>query len=113
MAITTTPATSIESFSAISGGSIPNDPGEYLPIVDYILKNKFQLYNRSRQKITGQAKGTTRLRPFQLFADSKQETSGTDKPFVLGGFRYNLCRDMYEVELFEYDNTTDINLVNI
>jgi hypothetical protein len=111
MAITTTTVTGIESFSAISGGTIPNDPKEFLPIVDRILKNKFQLYNRSRQKITSAVQSTTPLRPFQLFADSKQETSGVDKPFVMGGFRYNLCRDIFEVELFEYDNTTDINLV--
>lgn len=107
MAITTTAASLIESFSATSGGTIPNNPGEYLPIVDRILKNKFQLYNRSRQKVTSAVQSTTPFRPFQLFEDSKQ----SDKPFVMGGFRYNLCRDMFEVELFEYDNTTQINLV--
>jgi hypothetical protein len=105
--ITTTAASEVLSKTAISGGTISGDTGEYLPLVDRLLKNKFQLYNRSRQKITSDVFRKLSLQPLQLFTDSKQ----SDKPFVLGNISYKPMSDIYTVELFEYDNTTDINLV--
>jgi hypothetical protein len=108
--ITTTTVSDIESKKAISGGTVSgstDEEGEYLPLVDHVLKNKFKLYNRSRQRITSSVKNKGTLKPFQLFTDSKQ----SDKPFVLGNIVYRPITDMYEVELFEYDNTTNINLV--
>lgn len=107
MAVVTTVVTDILSKQAKSGGTISNDHKEYLPLVDRVLKNKFQLYNRSRQKITADIKCLTMPKPFQMFTDSKQD----DKKFVVGGFRYKPCSDTCNIELFEYDNTTIINQV--
>lgn len=107
MAVTTLAITEILSKQAVSGGTISGDTGEYMPLTDIILKNKYQLYNRSRQKISSEVKNLNPMKPFQMFTDSKQG----NKMFVLGGFRYKPCSDVYGIELFEYDNTTVINQV--
>lgn len=109
MAIVTTAITGILSHQANSGGTISGDTGEYMPLVDRILKNKFQLYNRSCQKLTSDIKSKTGLKPLQMFIDSKQD----NKKFVLGGFSYKPCSDVITVNLFEYDNTSEINLTDV
>lgn len=107
--ITTKEVTGILSKQATSGAIITASLVEtdtFLPLTDRLIKNKFQLYNRSRQKIVSNIKSETHLTPFQMFTDSKQG----GKKFVLGGFQYKPCSDMYSIELYEYDNTTIINI---
>jgi len=106
MAIITKEVTDILSTKATSGGIIYNIGGDFVPLVDRLLKNKFQLYHRSRQKITSTIFCTTKLKPFQLFQDSKQ----ANKPFVVGGFKYSPLTNQYDIDLYEYDNTTDVTL---
>jgi len=107
MAITTTIISGVLSTQATSGGTITGD-ATFVPLVDIILKNKFKLYNRSRQKVTATIKSKNKIKPFQLFEDAMQP-DGTVR-FVMGGIRYCLTNDSYTVELFEYDNTTDVTL---
>jgi hypothetical protein len=104
MNIITTDITDIEANNAVGGGEITLESGEVLtfyPLVDHLLISKFQLYNRSRQKLTGTIKSLAGVIPFQLMKDSKQ----SDKPFVITGFTDNVLSDMYEIEMNEYDNT--------
>jgi len=107
MAIITTDITNVLSTQATSGGTISGGSGEYLPLVDRILKNKFQLYNRSRQKLSGECRTLTGLKPLQMFIDSKQG----DKKFVVGSFQYKPTSNSIIVDFYEYDNSTNINLV--
>lgn len=104
--ITTTAATNILSHSVTSGGLISGGSGEFVPLVDRILKNKFQLYNRSRQKLKASIFSKSGLTPFQLFIDSKQ----SDKKFIIGGIRHTLTENRIDIDLLEYDNTTVITL---
>lgn len=111
MSITTTAITEITEVSAKSGGTIAGITSENYPIVHRLLINKFQLYKASNLKIIGDVKSTFELKPFMLFEDSKQSESGVDKKFVLTGFAFRPCSNQYEdVQLNEYDNTTDMTL---
>jgi len=78
-----------------------------LTLIERLIKNKFQLYNKCRQKITSDIFQIDLLKPLQLFTDSKQ----SDKPFVLMGYSYFPGSDRYKINLYEYDNTTSINIV--
>lgn len=106
MAITTNVVTGILSKQATSGGVITGDTGDFIPLVDRIIKNKFQLYNRSRQKVTSEIQNLGSIKPFQRYVDSKQ----LNKQFVVGGMIHELTKNIYSIELFEYDNTTIVNL---
>ena len=110
MEVTTTTATEIRTASAQAGGTVTEssgDNGDYEPIVDHLMKEKFQLYNQTRQRLPADVKRTTPLKPFTMFTNSKQ----SDKPFFSVGYSWNVTRDMYTVDLIEYDNSTVVNLV--
>lgn len=112
--VTTNEVGEVTSSTAMCGGSIDGTyEGDYAPIVDHILENKFQLYNRSRQKIVSDAKITENIQPFSLFEDEKQTDSGTYKQFVLTSFTWKPMSEILEVELMEYDNTSDISLIEM
>ena len=110
MVVTTIAATEIRTSSAFSGGTVTADPenvGDYKPIVDHLLVQKFQLYNQTRQKLSADVKRTTPLRPFTMFTNGKQ----SDKPFLATGYSWDVCSDLYTIEFDEYDNSTSINLL--
>lgn len=94
-------------FGAVRTIDWTSDEVTYNSLIDRLLKNKFQLFNSCRQQISGDIQNIDRLKPLQMFRDSKQ----SDKPFVLMSFIYYLCEDKYHVNLFEYNNTTAINLI--
>ena len=111
MIVTTTTATEIRLASAITGGTVTKEEtdvvGDYIPIVDHLMKQKFQLNNKTRQKLTADVKRTTPLKPFTMLTNGKQSS----KPFLSIGYSWNVCNDLYAIELTEYDNVTEINLV--
>lgn len=110
MEVTTTTATDIRTSSAFSGGNVIADSmdiGDYAPIVDHLMKQKFELYNQVRQRLTADVKRTTPLKPFTMFTNSKQ----ADKPFLSIGYSWDVMNDAYSIQLNEYDNETLINLV--
>lgn len=112
--VTTDTPSDIDISSVRCGGNITGTlEGDYLPIVDRILKNKFQLYNRTRQKIVADVKAYQHFRPFALFEDEKQSDSGNFKTFIMGSFTWKPISEVLTVELIEYDNTTDVNLVDL
>jgi len=77
-------------------------------IQQLVLKDLYQKYNATHQTLSGSIKKATFTKPLRLMYDSEQ----SDKPFLLMGYSYNVCRDIYDnVVLLEYDNTTAIDLV--
>lgn len=114
MDITTTDVSSITTTSAMSGGTITGIGGDYVPITDRILRNKFQLFNRNREKLSGNVKVISPIPLLQLYEESKQmDESGEAKQFVLVASRFRPISGIQTVELFEYDNSTDVTLEDV
>ena len=110
MEVTTTTATEIRTTSAFSGGVViaaSGDNGDYIPLVDHLLKQKFQLNNKTRQKFTADVKRVVPLKPFTMFTNNKQ----SNKTFLAIGYSWNVLKDTYTVEFNEYDNVSVITLV--
>lgn len=78
------------------------------PLVNHKIRDKFRLYNVSRQKLVAQFNmGTSDVyKPFRCFTDSNQ----ADKYFVMVGSIFNPMRDQLEVLLMEYDNQETITI---
>lgn len=89
--------------------------GEMLELAEMKIKDKFRLYNVSRQKLTATIKaGEEFYKPLSLFNDSNQDdsTGGTGPPqFVLVGYIYDVQSDNMDIILSEYDNEEQINLI--
>jgi hypothetical protein len=87
--------------------------GEGLDLSEMRIKDKFRLFNVSRQKIVSSIKSATFYRPLSLFNDSNQDnsTGGTGPPqFVLVGDMFNPQTDEMDIILSEYDNEEDIRI---
>lgn len=80
---------------------------EFESLARHILKEKFQLYNVARQKMRVEYISDTPLRPLQGFHDGKQ----SNKEFVALSYIYYPEKNTHDVELWEYDDSTVINLV--
>lgn len=107
MEIATNEVTEVTSNSAVCGGTITGDLNEYIPLTDRLIKNRFQLYGRTRQIIVSDImdKGYD-LKPLKLCEDLKQ-----NKKFLITSLSYDMCTDQLTVELNEYDNESSINLI--
>jgi len=77
------------------------------PLIDWLMIDKFRIYNVSRQRIKGTVFRNMNLEVFDLFNDSNQP----DKKFILTGYIYNPVFDSYDVDLWEFDIDTVINLL--
>lgn len=107
--VTTNTVTEIDATIAVCGGALSGTySGNYQPIVDHIMDNKFKLYHRTRQKIVSNVKATAPIQPFSLYEDDKQDESGSFKQFVLSAYVWHPISEVLEVELVEYDNTSEI-----
>lgn len=87
---------------------------ESLSLAEMKMKNKFRLYNKSRQKIESRIRANEEFyRPLSLFEDSNQQDSSGDKtPYlILTGYEYKPEKDEMKIILCEYDNIEDVNLV--
>ena len=81
----------------------------------WLLTSYFRLYNVARQVIVMNvihnpgSSGTDPpyFRPMQIWLDNKQ----SNKPFLLTRDTYYPDQDKHTIELTEYDNTTEINLI--
>ena len=71
------------------------------------IRDKFRLYNKSRQKITADVKDVNFYKPLSLFEDTNQ----AGLCFILMGYGYSPQDDRMGLELSEYDNTDTINLI--
>ena len=76
-------------------------------LVTRLIRNKFQLFNRSRQSLSARIKTSVFLKPFALFVDGEQP----GKKFILTAYNYKPDRDDYDIELSEYDNSETINFI--
>jgi hypothetical protein len=80
----------------------------YHSLIEWILIEKFRLYNVSKQQLGSRLfMDGTILRPFQLFTESKQ----AGKKFVLTKITFFPSKGSYIIGVAEYDNETEINLV--
>ena len=79
----------------------------FRPLVDWLMIDKFRLYNVSRQRIKGTIFRDRNLEVFDLFTDSNQP----DKKFILVGYTYHPVFDSYDIDLWEFDVDTVINLL--
>jgi hypothetical protein len=80
---------------------------KYCSLIAWIFINKFRLYNSSKQKITSSVFSTSVLRLFSQYVDSEQ----SNKKFLLMGLVHYPAMDKYEIQLYEYDNNTEIKLI--
>jgi hypothetical protein len=108
MDVTTTAVTDIADVSVVSGGTVGGATLDYVPLTDHLMRNKFQLFNRNRQKLVGDVRRIPPLRITQPFVDSK-----TGLTFMLMSYTFKPISDTYTVNLYEYDNTVDITLTII
>jgi hypothetical protein len=82
---------------------------EQMSLVDWLLLEKFRMYNVTRQKITSDVISVGLLRPFSLFTESKQ----ANKKFILTKGLQIPIMDGYIVDLSEYDNETEVTLTDV
>jgi len=82
---------------------------EFLPLSENLLQSKFRLYNVARQKlkISYNSTDVNDYQPMLLWEDDKQ----SDKLFALCSDIHYPETDTHVVGLWEYDNTTPINLI--
>jgi len=83
------------------------DSTETYTLTEIKLRDKFLLYNISRQKITSKVQSIGFPKPFTLHEDSNQ----AGLYFILTGYTYEPQHDRMTAILSEYDNTETINLV--
>lgn len=83
-----------------------DDAGVYLPLEHMLIKNKSQLYYKSRQQISSTVISSDFLKPFSMWYDSNQP----EKKYVLTGYSYRPTQNQYDCVWSEYDNTTLVNL---
>jgi len=85
----------------------PNSGVLLKPLDEIIMMDKFRLYYTAKQHLSGIVLQNTKLNILQMFTDINQPS----KKYILMGLIYKPTKSMYEVQLLEYDNTTDINLL--
>ena len=81
---------------------------EPLALIDIFFIEKFRMYNASKQQIISPVVQSALLHPFALYTNSKQSS----KPFILAGYSVKPSQDTWEVTLLEYDNSTEVNLID-
>jgi hypothetical protein len=74
----------------------------------WLLATKFRLYNVARQRIKVRYRSTELFAPLGLWKDNKQ----SDKLFVLFADFHYPEKGEHLVELYEYDDSTEINLID-
>jgi len=78
----------------------------FYTLIERLLWGKFQLYNKTRQMISGDIIDSRVIRPFTIFGDAEQP----QKQFILGSNTFRPLTDHHSLDLMEYDNTTDISI---
>lgn len=106
MDVTTNTVSEIADVSALCGGEIAGATLDYVPLTEHLIRNKFRLFNKTRQHLAADIHTVEQFRPTQMFIDSKQGIN-----LMLMGYVFKPCSDTYSANLFEYDNTLDINLI--
>ena len=96
----------ITQHTALSGGEVTGGSEVNNKLSDILLKSQFQFYHKSRTHLKATIRYDGTLELFQRFSDSEDN----NKQYVLTYFRRNMTSSIYEIELTEYDNTTEINL---
>ncbi|MCE5346795.1 MAG: hypothetical protein LLG13_10995 [Bacteroidales bacterium] len=85
-----------------------NDGTTDKSLIDRLITNKFQLYNRSRQKISSTISSSDYLKPLSLWYDIYQPA----KKFILTGYSYHPTENQYDCDWSEFDNSETININN-
>lgn len=79
-----------------------------MPLIDVFFTEKFRMYNATKQIIKSNILSASFLRPFSLYQDSKQG----GKKFILTEYLMNPTSDYWEVSLLEYDNDSDVTIID-
>jgi hypothetical protein len=85
-----------------------DDINQWLSLGTHLIRDRFQLYNRNRRVLSGTLKHIGPLEPFTVFEDNYAPGG---KTYVLFGYSYDAGSDEYDVQLWEYDRDTEINLI--
>lgn len=86
-----------------------DDASVYMKLTDRLIKNKFQLYNKSRQSISATIDCSSFLKPLSFWYDSNQP----NKKFLLTGYAFYPTMNRYDATWNEYDDYTDVSLNNV
>ncbi len=83
------------------------DALQYYSLQEWLIHDRFQLYNRNRRKIDGTLKYAGFLKPFSMWVDTYDPSI---RKYLLTDYTYNVGDDTYKCSWLEYDNSETINL---
>jgi len=73
----------------------------------HLIISKYKLFNKTRKVLKGKIIDKVNLlKPFNFFKNSDD-----GNVYILGSYTFYPLLQEYDVELLEYDNTTDVNLI--
>lgn len=76
------------------------------PLAQWLIADKFQLYNKNRRTITGNILHPGFLKPLSLWVDGNDPST---RQYVLTNYSYKPDSDTYKATWWEYDNSETIN----
>lgn len=77
-----------------------------LPLVKWVIRDRFQIFNKTRRKVTSDFKSTQFIKPLSLV----NTTIVANKTFFVDGYRFNLHSSIYDnMNLKEYVNDDGIS----
>ena len=82
------------------------DSDETQSLMEWMLYNKGQLFNKNRKRIKCRLISTEFYKPLSLWYDPDD-----DKLFILVGYTYKPLEDTYDMEFWEYDSGTVVNFL--
>ena len=80
---------------------------ENYPLYQWLIKDRWQLYNRNRKKITGTMRYPGFIKPLSMWYDNSDPSI---RQYVLTSYTYNIGTDNYKGTWLEYDNSETINI---
>lgn len=83
------------------------DMSEYHTLAEWLIHDRFQLYNRNRRKIEGTLRYVGFLKPFSLWVDTYDPSA---RKYILTDYTYTPGEDRYNCTWMEYDNSETVNL---
>lgn len=81
-----------------------------LSLVEWLIHDKFRLFNRNRRTIKANIIYPKFLKPFQIFNDDQIDDG---IKYVLGSHTFYPQNDSFDIDLLEYDNTETMSLFEV
>jgi len=83
------------------------DMTDYHTLAEWLIHDRFQLYNRNRRKIEGTLRYVGFLKPFSMWVDTYDPCT---RKYILTDYTYSPGEDSYKCSWLEYDNSETVNL---